>query len=80
MIDTWIEVDVSSLESREEKAAVEKAFEDCGWTFDRFIASGCERLTGIAIISAYRFHWDRFGDPAYPPLPSGCQVTKSPLV
>lgn len=78
-MDTWIEVDVSGLETREQKAAIEKAFEDCGWTYDRYIPAGYERITGIAIIRAYRFHWDRFGEPVYPPLPPGCRIAKNPL-
>lgn len=60
-MDTWIEVDVSTLESREQKAAVEKTFEDCGWTYVRFIAVGYEPLTGIAIIKSIPFPLGQIG-------------------
>ena len=32
--DLLIAVDVSGLETREQKADVEKAFETCGWIYD----------------------------------------------
>ncbi len=78
--DLLIAVDVSGLETREQKADVEKAFETCGWIYDGANAPRSDRLTGVASIETYYFMWERFGDPVYPQLPAACRITENPLV